>query len=163
MVLPAVTALALSAQADVAAIRQVVNDINTRFKGLTATRYVAQQAGVEYRSEVKAWADDRGVGKIEATAHDDDGDVVTEYYFADGALVFIYEAIKGYNDAGRQVTRSEERLYFKGGAMLAWRSGMGDVTDNDPKSPDFAEQARSRLAFAAFHFKVAKERVAPSR
>lgn len=146
------------AQDETAAMRQTVAEINEalKLKGATKARFVAQRPDVEYKSDVNAWSDATGVRKVEVTDHDDSGDVVTEYYYTGEALVFVYQAIKGFNDAGRQVTRNEERQYFRDGRMVKWRSGMADKSENSASSPEFAEEATTRLAAAQFYLKAAR-------
>ena len=112
---------------------------------------IAKRLDVEYKSELTIWRDKSGVRKIEAVDRDDSGDVVTAYYYRDGALVFAYQAIKGYNDAGKPVTRTEERQYFKDGKMFKWLSGLGlDKDANAPASAYFTTESKTRLAASAF-------------
>ena len=143
-----------AAQADTALARQVVADINKGLPQLRLVTLVARRPDVEYESHVKAWADDGGVRKLEVTDHDDSGDVVTEYFYAGGALVFVYQAVKGFNDAGRMVTRGEERQYFRDGRMFKWLSGM-DKAEVPPADAQFAEEGKTRLGASAFLAKAA--------
>jgi hypothetical protein len=147
-----------SGQADAALARQVVADVNKALPQMRAATLQAQRPEVEYKSDVKAWADAGGLRKLEVTDHDDSGDVVTEYYYADGALVFVYQAVKGFNDAGRMVTRGEERQYFRDGQMFKWLSGM-EKAEVRPGDAEFADEGKARLAASAFLAKAAREAV----
>jgi hypothetical protein len=141
------------AQDDTSPARQLYADVNKQLSGLKKAATLARLPGAGYESEVRAWSDESGVRKLEVTDRDDDGDVVTEYYYADGTLVFAYQAIKGFNQAGKQVTRGEERQYFSGGAMFKWLGGMDKIA-NAPGSAEFAKQSKSRLAASAFHLQA---------
>jgi hypothetical protein len=143
--------------ADTAAARQTMRDVNESLARFARVRFEAKRPDVEYRSEVTAWSDAQGVRKLAVTDRDDSGDVVTEYYYASGSLVFVYQAIKGYNDAGKQVTRGEERQYFRDGKMVAWLSGMSDRTANGSATSEFAEEAKVRLAASTFYVKAAAQ------
>ncbi|MCM2258686.1 MAG: hypothetical protein NDJ94_23890, partial [Vicinamibacteria bacterium] len=144
------------AQADTALARQVHADVGRQLASFDKVSFEATRPDVEYRSEVKAWADASGVRKLEVTDRDDSGDVVTEYYYAGGALVFVYQAIKGFDDAGKQVTRGEERQYFRDDKMFKWLSGK-EAAANAPADPAFAEEGSTRLAASAFYVKAARE------
>lgn len=152
---PRAQAQSATEPADTAAGRRTVNEINEGLANLTKVRFEAKRPDVEYRSEVTAWSDAQGVRKLAVTDRDDSGDVVTEYYYASGSLVFVYQAIKGYNDAGKQVTRGEERQYFRDGKMVVWLSGMSDRTANGSATSEFAEEAKVRLAASTFFVKAA--------
>jgi hypothetical protein len=143
------------AQADTAAAREAVADINGRLARLERAGFRTQRPEVEYASQVKAWADAQGVRKLEVLDRDDSGDVVTEYYFAGGALVFAYRAIRGYNEAGRQATRSEDRQYFRDGKMFRWLGGL-EKAAVAPGDPEFATEGRERLAAADFYLQAAR-------
>ena len=147
-----------TAQADTAQARQVVADVNGKLASLTKTAFAAKRPDVDYKSEGKAWSQAGAVLKLEITDRDDSGDVVTEYYYADGALVFAYVAIKGFDDAGKQVTRVEERQYFRGGTMFKWLSGM-DKAEIRPAGADFAEESRTRLSASAVYMKAARQAI----
>lgn len=150
-------------QQETAAARQIVAEVNGSLAGLTKVRFDAKRRDVEFRSDVTAWSDATGVRKIQVTDHDDDGDVVTEYYYASGSLVFAYQAIKGYNDAGKLVTRGEERQYFRDSKMVTWLSGMADKTVNSPAAAEFAEEAKVRLSASAFYVKAASRAGNPTK
>jgi hypothetical protein len=138
------------AQADTALARQVFAEVNKRLPALERIRFTAKRPGADYPAEGKAWAEAGVIQKIEIIERDDSGDVVSEFYFSAGALIFVYEAIQGFADAGtskKQVTVGEERFYFQGGQLFKWRSGMGkNATDNPPTTTDFDQAGRSRLA-----------------
>jgi hypothetical protein len=142
------------AQADTAQARQVYADINKTLAAMGRVNATAQRADVSYRSELMAWADSTGVRKIRATDHDDDGDVISDYYYTRGALIFVYQAIKGFDETGKQATRSEERQYFQNGKMFKWLSGL-DKAANASSDAGFADQAKTRLAAAKLFFDVA--------
>ena len=146
------------AQADTAQARQVVADVNGKLGSLTKTAFSAKRPDVEYKSEGKAWSEAGAVLKLEITDRDDSGDVVTEYYYANGSLVFAYVAIKGFNDAGKQVTRGEERQYFRGDKMFKWLSGM-DKAEIPAAGAEFAEESRTRLAASAVYVKAARQAI----
>lgn len=139
---------ALFAQDDTALARQVHADINQQLASFNTVSAILKRPDVEYQSNVRAWADASGVRKIETTDHDDDGEVMTEYYYVNGALVFVYQAIKGFNDAGKQATRIEHRQYFRDGAMFKWLSGT-DKTPIAANTAEFAGEAKTRLQASA--------------
>jgi hypothetical protein len=144
---------AASAQDDTAPARQVYAEVNRQSGSLRKTGTLARLPGVAYVSEVRAWSDASGVRKLEITDRDDDGDVVTEYYYANGALAFAYRAVKGFNTSGKQATRLEERQYFADGRMFKWLSGM-DKAPNAPAGAEFAKESRARLAASAFYLQA---------
>jgi hypothetical protein len=143
------------AQVDTALARRVYAEVNGALARLDKVSVVARRPDDARRSEIAAWADASGIRKLQVTHRANDGDVVTEYYYARGALVFAYRAVKGYNAAGWPVTRDEERQYFRDGAMIRWLSGM-DRIPNNPRSEAFARQARARLAASAFYVRSAE-------
>ncbi len=140
------------AQADTAEARRVSSEVNLHLPRLTPISIVVRRPEVEYPSYVRAWADQGIVRKIEATDHDDDGDVVTKYYYEAAKLVFAYQAIKGFNNTGKQVTRGEERQYFRDGRMFKWLSGLNraDRTSNAGDNADFSREEKSRLGASDF-------------
>lgn len=154
------------AQADVTAqARQVFADVNRQLSRFDAVTFVGRRPGVGYKAEGRAWAEAGLLRKIEVTERDDSGDVVSEFFFAGPDLVFLFESVRGFADSGsakRQVTTSEERFYFRDGALVKWISGMGnDKRDNASGSADFNAAGRSRLAAAAA-FKLAAQRAMPA-
>ena len=131
--------------ADTAAARQTMREVNESLARFTKASFEAKRPDVEYRSEVTAWSDAQGVRKLAVTDRDDSGDVVTEYYYASGSLVFVYQAIKGYNDAGKQVTRGEERSTFAMGRW--WRGSAGCPTEPRMGRPPASSPRRRRFAW----------------
>ena len=128
------------AQDDTAHARQVYADINKSLKHLKRVSTKAKRADVSYQSAVRAWAEgDGSIRKIEVTDADDSGDLISEYYYQGGALVFVYVAVKGFDSKGKQVTRNEERQYFQENRMFKWLSGMDKVA-RSPRSADFAAE-----------------------
>ncbi|MEQ1536313.1 MAG: hypothetical protein ABL923_10585 [Burkholderiaceae bacterium] len=144
------------AQADTAQARQVFAEVNQQLAQLKKTSLKAKRPDVAYTSNVKVWSDDSGVRKLEVTDLDDSGDVMTEYYYEGGKLVFVYQAVKGFNDANKQVTRHEERQYFRADKMFKWLSGT-DKAEVGSKSSDFTAEATARLAASAFYAKAAAQ------
>lgn len=132
----------------VAQARRVFSEVNQLLPTLQQAAFTGRRPGASYPSNGRAWAKVGAVQKIEIIELDDSGDVVSEFYYADGALVFVYEAVKGYRgQASKQVTVNEERLYFHEGRLVKWLSGMGnDRTDHTAGSAEFTEAGRSRLA-----------------
>lgn len=138
------------AAADPAALaREVTREVNGALDRLHRADFRAQRPDVAYTTEVRAWRDARGVRKVEATDLDDSGSVVTEYYFRDGALVFAYVAIKGWQD-GREVTRVEHRQYFRDGAMTRWLAGI-DKRPRAADDPEYVLESKTRHAAAIFY------------
>jgi hypothetical protein len=144
----------LLAQADTAQARAVYTQVNQRLSAMLRSSTQAQRKDVSYRSELIAWSDASGVRKIQATDHDDDGDVVTEYYYLNESLVFVYQAIKGFNEVGQQLTRSEQRQYFQNGKMFKWLGGVEKAAISS-SDPSFADEAEARLAASAIFLKAA--------
>jgi hypothetical protein len=138
-----------NANDETALARQVFEEVNRQLPGMGRVALVAKRPDVEYKSSLRAWSDKSGLRKIEATDRDDDGNVITEYYFADGALVFAYVATQGFDKGNRPVTRNEDRQYFRSGKMFRWLAGK-EKTPRPPASPDFIEEGRSRAAAARF-------------
>ena len=123
--------------------------INKGLGGYARSRVIAKRPDLEYKSEVTIWRDRAGVRKIEALDRDDSGNVITEYYYLDGALVFAYQAIKGYNDTGKRVIRGEERQYFNNGKMSKWLSGLDKVA-NVIASAEFDAESKTKLTTSMF-------------
>lgn len=142
-----------NAQADTAQARQVFSEVNQQLTQLKKSAFKAKRPDVSYSSEIKVWSDDSGVRKLEITDRDDSGDVITEYYYAASNLVFVYQAVKGFNDANKQVTRNEDRQYFQAGKMFKWLSGT-DKSIVEPNSADFSSEAKIRLAASVFYIKT---------
>jgi hypothetical protein len=141
------------AQADTAQAREVFALVNKRLPTLDKVSLVVKLPNVDYKSEVKAWLDAGSVAKLEVTDRDDSGNVFTEYYYARGELVIIYQAVMGFKSAGnsnKMATTSEERYYFRDGKMFKWLSGMGnDKLDVPRASAEFSDEGKSRLASSA--------------
>jgi hypothetical protein len=144
------------AQADTEQARQVFAQVNQQLTQLKKSSLKAKRPDVSYTSNLNVWRDDSGVRKLEVTDLDDSGDVLTEYYYEGGKLVFVYQAVKGFNDANKQVTRHEERQYFRADKMFKWLSGT-DKSEMAPTSGDFAAEATTRLAASAFYVKTAMQ------
>lgn len=153
------------ADADAAFARRVFAEVNQALPRMQQAAFTARRPGVEYTSHGKAWSQSGAVRKIEIVEHDDSGDVVSEFYYADGALVFVYEAVKGFRgSSGQQVAVNEERLYFRDGRLVKWLSGMGnDKTDHPAGGASFAEASKSRLAASAAFLAAARKARTPVR
>jgi hypothetical protein len=95
------------------------------------------------------------VRKVEVTDLDDSGSVVTEYYYRAGRLVFAYVAVKGFDPQGREVTRIEQRQYFRDGRMVQWLGGMEKATIPSTDTR-YAGEAKDRIASAAFYGEAAE-------
>ncbi len=147
------------AQADTAQARQVFALVNKQLPTLDKMSLVVKLPNVDYTSEVKAWLDAGSVAKLEVSDRDDSGNVITEYYYAKGELVIIYQAVMGFKSSGdsnKMATTSEERFYFRDGKMFKWLSGMGnDKLDVPPGSAEFSDEGKSRLASSALLVKSA--------
>jgi hypothetical protein len=144
------------AQVDTSKARQVYADVNKSLSNFPKGSAKAKRPDVEYTSNLMFWSDATGVKKIEATDNDDDGNVITEYYYDNAALIFVYQAVKGYDEAGKERTTSEERKYFAGGKMIQWISGMGaDKLDVEKTNPVFADEEKSTLIASALFLKSA--------
>lgn len=151
--LPTAPALA---QDDTALARQVFADVNKRLPEMKRVTTKAKRADVSYQSAVKAWAESGGaIRKIEVTDLDDSGDVVSEYYYQSGALVFAYVAVKGFNDKGKQATRVEERQYFRDEKMFKWLSGL-EKAPVPPASKDFAAESTLRSNASRTYLRAAQ-------
>jgi hypothetical protein len=135
--------------ADAARARAVTAEVNGSLGRMQVSSFRAQRPDVEYVSEVRAWRDATGVRKVEVTDLDDSGSVVGEYYYGDGELVFAYVAVKGWRD-GREVTRNEQRLYFRDGALVRWLDGMDKVL-RAADDPAYADESRLRVDAARFY------------
>lgn len=142
------------AQADTERARQVYIDVNQQLSTYKKAAFKAKRPDVSYTSNVKVWRDILEIRKIEVTDLDDSGDVITEYYYTGGQMVFAYQAVKGFNDKNKQVTRHEERQYFEDGKMFKWLSGT-DKSIVAANSSDFAAEAKTRLAASTFYLKTA--------
>lgn len=157
----AVTSAGAQAQASTAHARQVFAATNQQLSHLQRVPFTSRRPGVDYPAEGKAWFDGPTVKKIEVVERDDSGDVVSEFYFDGTELVFILVAVRGFADAGssgKQVTRLEERYYFRGGKMFKWLSGMGNAqSDTPPSSAEFADAARMNMAAADVFMKAAQQ------
>lgn len=142
-------------ESDTAFARQVHAEVNGRLDALTGVAFSARRPDADHTSEVKAWADASGVRKIEATDRDDSGEVVTEYFYAKGALVFAYQAIRSFNASGKQVTRIENRQYFSNGRMHHWLGGM-DKLASDPADAGFMQESKVRTQASGFYLRAAQ-------
>lgn len=138
------------AQDAVSLARKVYADVNGDLAGMARESFTAQRKGVEYRSDVKAWRDGSGVRKVEVTDRDDSGNVVTEYYYSGGQLAFAYVAVRGFDGKGREVTRVEQRQYFRDGRMVHWLGGM-EKAAIPPTDPEYAKEGKERVSAAAFY------------
>lgn len=156
--LVAFTLPAAAQQPDTSLARQVYAEVNAQLPRMTRAAFNARRPDVEYRSEVKAWSDASGVRKVEVVDRDDSGDVLTEYYYASGALVFAYQAVKGF-EGKKQVTRIEQRQYFRDGRMFHWLGGT-ERAPRDPKSRDFADESKARVAAGNFYLQAARKALA---
>lgn len=139
---------AVHAQPDTAFARETYAEVEQRLARLARTDFSMRRPGADFTSEVRAWSEGGEVRKVQAVDHDDDGDVVTDYYFARGQLVFAYQAVKGRRDDQKLVTRVEQRQYFRDGRMVHWLGGL-EKAPIPPSDPDFAPGARARLQEAA--------------
>ncbi|MDD0837465.1 hypothetical protein PSQ40_02665 [Curvibacter sp. HBC61] len=137
---------------ETASIRKVYESTQSRLSTLSRWRFQAQRPDVSYPSQVTAWADGPTLRKLEVVDADDSGDVVGEYFFDGGELVFFFGTIKSYNAQGRQATRSESRQYFWGQRMGHWLLGLRDDRSVvAPQSAEFAQEARLRASVARFY------------
>ena len=159
--LVAFTPLISSAQPSTAHARQVFAATNQQLGQLQRVAFTSKRPNADYPAEGKAWFDGPTVKKMEITERDDSGDVVSEFYFDGPTLVFLFVAVKGFAESGppvKQVTRLEERYYFRDGKMFKWLSGMGnDKSETPPSSAEFANAARNNLAAAEVFVKAAQQ------
>ena len=139
-------------QADTALARRVFAEVNQKLASFTQLSIRAVRPEAAYPSEVKAWADSSGVRKLEVNDRDDSGDVVTEYYYAGGVLVFVLETVKGFTDAGKSVVRNENRQYFLDGTMFKWLGGLDKVA-TPTVGTEFRAAQKQRLASSSFYVK----------
>ena len=137
-----------TAQADTAYAREVYGEVQKNLAQMQRLQFNASQPGIPVPAKVTAWSEGKDVRKIQVLAPDDSGDVVVEYYYGKGGLVFVYMAIKGETAAGKQRTGEEHRQYFRDGRMLRWLGGM-EKKEIPASNPDFATEARDRLAYSA--------------
>jgi hypothetical protein len=137
------------AQDDTALHREVYADVNKRKATMRSIEARGYRPGAGHSSELTAWVENGEVRKIAALERDDAGDVATEFYYRRGRLLFVYQAIKGHEKGRKQVTRVENRLYFRDGRLLHMLGGA-EKAPQDPQSPDFreAEAAASRASDA---------------
>jgi hypothetical protein len=151
LVLAMLLALAMPAlaQDDTAMHRAVYADVNKRKATMRSIEARGHRPGAGYSSELVAWVENGEVRKIEALERDDAGDVATEFYYQRGRLLFVYQAVKGYEKGRKQVTRVENRLYFREGRMFHMLGGL-EKAPQDPQSADFrdAEAAATRASDA---------------
>ena len=152
------------AQPDMAEARREFADVNRRLPELTTVGFMSRRPGVSYKAEARAWGDASGIVKIKVIERDDSGDVVSEFYYANASLVFVFESIKGFADSGnsnKQVTRLEDRYYFRDGKLIRWISGMAqDQNDNLPSSAEFADAAKSSLGASSSFLNAAHKAMA---
>jgi hypothetical protein len=127
------------AQAETAAAREVYGEVQKQLAQMQRTQFNATQPGIPVPSRVIAWSQGKEVRKIQVTAPDPAGDVVSEYYYAKGALVFAYLVVKG---------ETEHREYFRDGRMFRWLEGFEKVVRSEG-DPAFAEESKNRLAYSA--------------
>jgi hypothetical protein len=159
--LPALPALA--AQADSTLMPPAFGQINGQLEAMHSLQFESQRPDVDYPSEVSVWSDRGGVRKLVVIDRDDAGDVLTEYYFEAGELVFAYQAIKGFDDSGHTRVRSEERQYFRDHAMYRWLSEVGgEQSQHDQDDPEFSDEADIRLAAADWFLSAAADIGAPA-
>lgn len=141
--------------------RNVSAEVQKQLGSFKKVNFVAKRPDVDYKSEVTAWSDTSGVRKLEVTDRFESGDVVTGYLYANGVLVFVYQANKFFNKAGMQVTLDEEREYFRDNKMLKWLRGLEKAVNN-PSSAEFAREANMRLAASAFYVNATSQVHPPS-
>ena len=137
-----------AAQADTAYAREVHGQVQKELAQMQRIHFTFSQPGIPVREQVSAWSQGKDVRKIQVIAPDDSGDVVSEYFYAKGALVFVYMAVKGYTPAGAQRTGIEHRQYFRDGRMIRWLGGMEKVELSD-RDPDYRREEKDRLAYSA--------------
>jgi hypothetical protein len=127
------------AQADTAYAREVYGEVQKQLGQMPRMQFNATQPGIPVPSRVSAWSQGKEVRKIQVIAPDPAGDVVSEYYYAKGALVFAYLVVKG---------ETEHREYFRDGRMFRWLEGFEKVVRAEG-DPAFAEESKNRLAYSA--------------
>jgi hypothetical protein len=145
------------AREDAAYARSVYADVNARLASMRTVSFVAQQPGVEYKTEVTAAFDGASIRKLTTTGRDDSGDVVTEFYYAKESLVFVFIVVKSFNAQGRLVTAVENRLYFHADRLYKSIGGMDKVEHavNDAYSQ---REAREVLGQSNYFVRAAKAR-----
>lgn len=112
--------------------------------------------GIEdaYGIELQASEFEEKLNRIIATAWTNVGKYSLEYYFADGALIFVYEAFEYFNTSApkpswrnfKGIASWERRSYFDGSA-IGYRETLGDPhLDQSARSLiQAAEQMRNML------------------
>jgi hypothetical protein len=142
----------LSPVDDTAANGRLYEDVNRAVPTMTVVTTTARRPGVDYPSELTAWLDPLAstvtVAKIRAVERDDSGDVVTDFYFRDGDLWFVYQAIYGFDERGQQVVRNETRQYFRDGRQFRLLGGLDQVAQS-PSLEWFSELERASIERAA--------------
>lgn len=137
------------AQGDpIAAAREAYAEVEKRLPGMARVDFSMRAGADEFASGARAWLEGREVRKVQAVAKDDDGEVVTDYYFARGALVFAFRAVKGWREDRKLATRVEHRQYFGGGKMVRWLGGL-EKAAVPASDADYAPEGRARLREAA--------------
>ena len=135
------------AQADTAYAREVYAGVQKQLGQMQRTQFNATQPGIPVPSKVTAWSQGKEVRKIQVLAPDPAGDVVSEYYYAKGTLVFAYLVVKG---------ETEHRQYFRDGRMFRWLEGMEKVV-RPVDSPAFVQESKDRLAYSASYLEAARK------
>lgn len=137
----------LTAQDDTAVQRKVYSEIQEsvgKMKQATATSDVD---GLEF--ELQGWREGDDLRKIVARVPGEDGDGSEEYYFKDGALLFVFRHYAAAAEDGKKGVQVENRFYLKDGALFKWLGS--DKQPVSPKSEDFQyENARLKEVSAIF-------------
>ncbi len=135
------------AQEDTAVHRKVYAEIQESAGKMKEAVVTTEVDGLGF--ELKGWREGDDLRKIVARVPGEDGDGSEEYYFKDGALLFVFRHYAAAAEDGKQGAQVENRFYFKNGALFKWLGS--DKQPVSPKSEDFQyEDARLKEVSAIF-------------
>ena len=126
-----------------------VEEIRTAFKEINSNKtykqehYTYEAAGCVDDGRLDYYLDKQQVVKIKETGLIGDGSWVTEYYYRNGNLIFIFESLIG-GPAEGAVQKSEYRVYVKDGKVIRFMDGQ-KIIPADNKAADLTATAGKLL------------------
>lgn len=99
------------------------------------------------KSEAELYVAGSALEKVRAFYNGEHGRTISELFFRDGALVFVYSRQYAYNDTYTSSTLIDEnRYYFDANRLIRWRDSPEHIVSN--ADARYREQERELLWFA---------------
>lgn len=129
----------------VKAIRGKYAEIEKELKDCRQVKREVEDESTE-GGELTAYFKDSNLRKLSAQIYGEMGKHLSEFYFSESQLVFVFSVVQRYDKPfGAVKSKTEERFYFADGKLIRWLNSDKKEVTNDAAKP---ERERELLAAA---------------